>query len=382
MSIIALRDFCRTQQPWLVDTIESLVRLESPTTDKAAVDRCGADLQRRLESIGARVTRLSRPDRGDHLFAEFTSNSPQSDRQILLLGHFDTVWPVGQLAKMPLRVEHGRLHGPGVFDMKAGIAIGVLATRALLATGTSIAHRIAMLWTTDEEVGSETSREAIEEQARRSAAVLVLEPSLPGGALKTARKGCGSYEVVVRGISAHAGIEPQKGASAVEELARQILTINGLQDLDRGRLVNVVQVHGGARSNVIPDEARAVIDVRVPTLDDGAELERALQALVPADARTRLTIAGGLNRPPLERSAAVRRLYDQAKAVARDLGIDLGEGSTGGGSDGNFTAALGVPTLDGLGAVGDGAHALHEHVEMAALADRAALVAGLMARIQ
>jgi glutamate carboxypeptidase len=239
-----------------------------------------------------------------------------------------------------------------------------------------------MLWTTDEEVGSDTSRGAIEDEARRSAAVLVLEPSLPGGALKTARKGCGGYEVVVHGVSAHAGIEPQKGASAVQELARQILTINALQDLDRGRLVNVVQVQGGLRSNVIPEEARAVVDVRVPTVDDGADLERAMLGLQTADPRTRISVSGGLNRPPLERTAAVARLYDQARTVAKEIGIDLAEGSTGGGSDGNFTAALGVPTLDGLGAVGDGAHALHEHVEIAALADRAALVAGLMARIQ
>jgi glutamate carboxypeptidase len=376
--IIALRDFCRAQQPWLIDTIESLVRLESPTDDKAAVDRCGIELQNRLESIGGRVSRLSRPQRGDHLLAEFGCGS----NQLLLLGHFDTVWPVGQLSRMPMKFEDGRLYGPGVFDMKAGIAIAMLATRALLETGTPIGQRITMLWTTDEEVGSESSRSAIEDEAKRSAAVLVLEPSLPGGALKTARKGCGGYEVVVRGVSAHAGIEPQKGASAVQELARQILTINGLQDLDRGRLVNVVQVRGGVRSNVIPDEARAVVDVRVPTVNDGLDLDRAMVGLQPVDPRTRITVTGGLNRPPLERTAAVARLYDQARAVARELGTDLAEGSTGGGSDGNFTAALGVPTLDGLGAVGDGAHAQHEYVEIAALADRAALVAGLMTRIQ
>jgi glutamate carboxypeptidase len=376
--IIALRDFCRAQQPWLIDTIESLVRLESPTTDKDAVDRCGAELQKRLESIGGRVSKLPRQDRGDHLLAEFGCGA----NQLLLLGHFDTVWPVGQLSRMPLKTENGRLYGPGVFDMKAGIAIAMLATRALLETGTSIAHRITMLWTTDEEVGSDTSRGAIEDEARRSAAVLVLEPSLPGGALKTARKGCGGYEVVVHGVSAHAGIEPQKGASAVQELARQILTINALQDLDRGRLVNVVQVQGGLRSNVIPEEARAVVDVRVPTVDDGADLERSMLGLQTADPRTRISVSGGLNRPPLERTAAVARLYDQARTVAKEIGIDLAEGSTGGGSDGNFTAALGVPTLDGLGAVGDGAHALHEHVEIGVLTDRAALVAGLMERIE
>jgi len=362
----------------LIDTVETLVRLESPTTDKAAVDRCGAELASRLGAIGGRVTRLPRGERGDHLLAEFGCGASQ----ILLLGHFDTVWPVGQLERMPLRHQAGRLHGPGIFDMKAGIGIAMLATRALLETGTPLSRRIVMLWTTDEEIGSESSRSAIEEEARRSDAVLVLEPSLPGGALKTSRKGCGGYEVIVKGISAHAGIEPQKGASAVQELAHQILKLNGLQDLARGISVNVVQVSGGTRSNVIPDEAHAVIDVRVPTAAAAAEVEAAFKALRPVDARTSIEARGGVDRPPLERTPKVERLYGEARAVAHELGQELAEGGTGGGSDGNFTAALGVPTLDGLGAVGDGAHALHEHVEIGALADRAALIAGLVTRIK
>ena len=265
--------------------------------------------------------------------------------------------------------------------MKAGIAIGMLATRALLERGPSLPHRIVMLWTSDEEIGSESSRAAIEEEAVRSAAVLVLEPSLPGGAVKTARKGCGGFQVTVRGVAAHAGIEPQKGASAVQELAHQILRINALQNLERGISINVVQVSGGLRSNVIPDEARAVVDVRVPTVSAAAEVEAAFSALRPVDGRTSVEARGGFDRPPLERTDKVRRLYSEARDVARELGQDLGEGGTGGGSDGNFTAALGIPTLDGLGAVGDGAHALHEHVEIDALADRAALIAGLVTRI-
>jgi len=292
------------------------------------------------------------------------------------------VWPVGQLERMPLSRSNGRLHGPGVFDMKAGIAIAMLATRALLEGAPSLAHRIVMLWTTDEEIGSESSRAAIEEEAARSAAVLVLEPSLPGGAVKTSRKGCGGYQLTVRGVAAHAGIEPQKGASAVQELAHQILAINALQDLARGLSVNVVQVSGGLRSNVIPDEARAVVDVRVPTAAAAAEVEAAFRALRPVDPRTTIEARGGFDRPPLERSDKVARLYSEARDVARELGQELGEGGTGGGSDGNFTAALGVPTLDGLGAVGDGAHALHEHVDIESLADRAALVAGLITRIK
>jgi glutamate carboxypeptidase len=283
---------------------------------------------------------------------------------------------------MPLARADGRLHGPGVFDMKAGIAIAMLATRALLETDTTLSRRIVMLWTTDEEVGSETSRAAIEEEARRSDAVLVLEPSLPGGAVKTSRKGCGGYKVVVRGLAAHAGIEPQKGASAVHELAHQILRINGLQDLTRGITVNVVQISGGLRSNVIPDHAEAVVDVRVPTAAAAADVAAAFGALAAVDPRTTVSATGGFDRPPLERSEKVVRLYEQARAVALALGADLSEGGTGGGSDGNFTAALGVPTLDGLGAIGDGAHALHEHIQIDSLPDRAALVAGLITHIK
>jgi glutamate carboxypeptidase len=376
--LYALRDFCRAERAWLVNTIEALVRLESPTTDKAAVDRCGRELSARLEAIGGRVTHLQRDDAGDHLRAEFG----QGDSQILLLGHFDTVWPVGQLAKMPLIQANGRLHGPGVFDMKAGIAIGMLATRALLATAAVFRRRIVMLWTTDEEVGSATSRAAIEEEARRSVAALVLEPSLPGGAVKTARKGCGQFELTVKGVAAHAGIDPAKGASAIHELAHQIRRLYRIPRLSPGISVNVGIVSGGTRPNVVADEAQAVIDVRAATNEEAAMVASIIAGQRPRDPRTRLQVSGGFDRPPLERSAAVMRLYDQARQVARGLGHDLGEGSTGGGSDGNFTAALGVPTLDGLGAVGEGAHALHEHVELDALPDRAALVGGLIAELE
>lgn len=383
-SIISLRDFCRSERAWLVETIESFVRLESPSHDKAAVDRCGTEIARRIDAIGGRVTRLPQHERGDHVRAEF--GPAEAGHRVLLLGHFDTVWPVGQLAKMPIVERDGCLHGPGIFDMKAGIAVAMLATRALLETATATATapancRLVMLWTTDEEIGSGTSRAMIEEEARRSDAVLVLEPSLPGGALKTARKGVGGYELTIRGVSAHAGIEPQKGASAVHELAHQILRINALQDLDRGMTVNVTQVHGGRTANSIPDEAHAMVDVRAPTMAAMADVEHAFATLTSVDPRTAIEVRGGFDRPPLERTAGVVRLLQLAKTVARELGLEIGEGSTGGGSDGNFTAALGVPTLDGLGPAGDGAHALHEHVIVDALADRAALVAGLVQSI-
>jgi glutamate carboxypeptidase len=373
-----LQNFCRAHADWLIETIESLVRIESPSDDKAAVDRCGAELAARLRAIGGAVTPLPQAGRGDHLRAEFG----RGDHQILLLGHFDTVWPIGTLDRMPVVHTNGRLHGPGVFDMKAGIGLAMLATRALLETAAPVARRIVMLWTTDEEVGSATSRAVIEDEARKSDAVLVLEPSLPGGAVKTARKGVGEYELHVHGIPAHAGIDPSKGASAIHELARQILRLEELHDLERGVSVTVGRVSGGTRTNVVAEDARAVIDVRATTGADAARLDAALRRLAPVDPRTTLTISGGIDRPPLERTEQVIRLYQKARAVASELGQMLEEGSTGGGSDGNFTAATGVSTLDGLGAVGDGAHALHEHVEVSLLPDRAALVAGLMASVE
>jgi glutamate carboxypeptidase len=369
--------WCETERAWLLETVQALVRLESPSTDKAAVDRCGADLAARLSAIGGRVSRLSRDDGGDHVRAEFGSGV----RQILLLGHFDTVWPIGHVERIPIRVEDGRLYGPGVFDMKAGIAIGMLAVRALAALTPDPGLRVVMLWTTDEEIGSRSSRRLIEDEARRSAAVLVLEPALPGGAAKTSRTGCGEFELIARGVAAHAGLDPGRGASAIHELARQIAIVERLQDLDRGVSVNVGVISGGTRPNVVAEEARAIVDVRAPTTGDARRIESAMRALAPTDSRTRIEVRGGFERPPLERGPGVVRLFELAREVAASLGRSLGEGATGGGSDGNFTAALGVPTLDGLGAIGDGAHALHEHVLVAELPWRAALLAGLMARL-
>ncbi len=375
--LYALKEFCSGEQDWLVETIEALVRLESPSTDKAAVDRCGQEIATRLQSIGARVTRLSRQDRGDHILAECGCG----DRQVLLLGHFDTVWPVGQIERMPLKESEGRLHGPGIFDMKAGIGLSLLAARAILETGTALERRLVMLWTSDEEIGSDSSRAAIEDEARRSDAVLVIEPPLPDGGVKTSRKGVGEFGVEVRGIAAHAGLEPRRGASAIHELARQILKVRTLEDFDRGVTVNVGLISGGTRSNVVAEEARAVVDARAVTAADAERLTAALRALTPTDGRTRIAVSGGFSRPPMERTAGTARLYEQARGVAAGLGLPLTEGSAGGGSDGNFTAALGVPTLDGLGAVGDGAHASHEHIDLRSLPARAALLAGLIVQL-
>lgn len=369
--------FCEAEQPWLLDTVSALVEIESPSDNKAAVDACGRVLAARLEECGAIVTRIPQTVCGDALRAEWGAG----DRQLLLLGHFDTVWSVGQLAAMPLRQEGERLYGPGVFDMKAGISIGMQAIRALQAEQMMPSCRIVMLLTTDEEIGSRMSRATIEAEARQSAAVLVLEPPLPGGAAKTSRKGCGEYELIVHGKAAHAGIEPGKGANAIRELALQIARLDAIQDVERGITLNVGVISGGTRANVVPDLARAVVDVRVQTVGDAARVDAALRRLTPELPGTSLELSGGIDRPPLERTENVVRLYETARQVAAELGHGLAEGSTGGGSDGNFTAALGTPTLDGLGAIGDGAHALHEHVRVPDLPWRAALVAGLLARM-
>ena len=366
--------FCEGEQDWVLETTMALARLESPTTDKNAVDRCGAELADRLTAMGGAVTRLPQPTVGDHLRAEFGSGA----NQVLLLGHFDTVWPIGQLDRMPLEIRDGCLFGPGVLDMKGGIAVGMLATRALAEVAPP-ADRIVMLWTTDEECGSGTSRAVIEAEARQSRAVFVLEPALVGGGVKTTRKGCGEFYLTVRGVAAHAGVEPDKGASAVHELAAQIVDLQLGRDMAPGVSLNIGLIGGGTRPNVVAEEAHATIDVRVTTAEEAKRVAAMVRERVPTVPGTRIEVTGGFERPPLERTEAVARLYERARAVAARLGYDLQEGGTGGGSDGNFTAALGVATLDGLGATGAGPHALYEHIEVAALPWRAALLAGLIA---
>ena len=372
-----LLDYCSANRDWLLDFIEALVAIESPSDVVDAVNRCGWELAARLEAVGASVTRVPSATAGDHLRATFGSGQ----KQILLLGHIDTVWPIGQLARMPLKRDGGRLYGPGVFDMKAGIGLATLAVRALLERGDLTGTSLVMLWTTDEEIGSRTSRALIETEATRSEAVLVFEPSLPGGALKTSRKGVGQFELIARGVSAHAGLDPGKGVSAVRELARQILAIDDLQDPQNGVTLTVGVVSGGTRANVVPAEARATIDARANTRADAERVQRAMRALSPQIPGAQLEVAGGFDRPPLERTAEVVKLFDIARSAASEIGITLEEGSAGGGSDGNFTAALGVPTLDGFGAIGDGAHAIHEHVDIDALAPRAATIAGVLDRL-
>jgi len=366
--------FCESERVWLRQTIERLVTLESPTPDTTAVNVCGAAIARQLSAIGGRVRSVASAESGDHLVAEFG----RGGRPILLLGHFDTVWPVGSLRDMPLVERDGRLFGPGVLDMKSGIGIGMLALRALAAASPGRMPHVVFLLTADEETGSQTSRALVEEEAQRSEAVLVLEPALPDGALKTARKACGQFEITVTGVAAHAGIAPEKGANAILELCDHIRSVEGLQDTSRGTSLTVSLVSGGTRSNVVPAWAAATIDARAFSTAEADRVTKALFGLRAKRPGTAVQVAGGIDRPPLERNPSVAALYTLAQSVGRQLGIEVSEGATGGGSDGNFTAALGVPTLDGLGGIGDGAHAQHEHVVLDALAPRAALVAGVI----
>jgi glutamate carboxypeptidase len=374
----AILDFCESHQPWALDLVRSLAALESPTTDKAAVDQCGAEVERQMLAFGSVVQRVTSASTGDHLVGRVGGSAPR----ILLLGHIDTVWAVGRLAEMPLRFDGSRLFGPGVFDMKGGLVIALLAVRALVELRRLPPAGVAMLWTADEETGSATSRRLVEELAVGCDAVLVFEPALTGGALKTSRKGCAQFELRVDGEAAHAGLDPQKGASAIRAMAQLVLDAYALEDSSSGVTVNVGLVTGGTRSNVVAESARAAVDVRFRTAEAGSAVERRVQNLRTSVPGTRVSVAGGIERPPLERTAPVARLYESARQVAAELGRDgLGEGATGGGSDGNFTAALGVPTLDGLGAIGRGAHAREESIEASALGWRAALAAGLIMRI-
>ena len=368
--------YCTDQRPWLERLVERLVRCESPSTDKAAVDRLADLVGGELAALGARVERLPQLRVGDQLRAEVG----EGPTQVLLLGHLDTVWPSGQLDSMPLHRDAGRLYGPGVFDMKAGIALGMLALRALGQPGLQGNRRAVLLLTSDEEIGSAASRARIETEADRSRGVLVLEPALPGGGVKTSRKGVGEYRVEARGVAAHAGIEPERGVSAITEIAHQVLALEQLQDATRGVTITVGRIEGGTRTNVVPPHAAIDVDVRVPTREDADLVAEGVGRLVPKLAGASLSVTGGMNRPPLERSAGVVRLYTTAREIAAELGQELAEGGSGGGSDGNFTGARGVPTLDGLGAIGGGAHAADEHVELEPLPWRAALVAGLILR--
>jgi glutamate carboxypeptidase len=363
----------------MVRLLGRFVACESPSHDKAAVDAMGELAANEWRRRGAKVQILRQAKRGNHVRAEVSLGEGATAGQILVLGHLDTVYPLGTLAKMPFRVSGGRAWGPGTFDMKAGLVMALFAVDALTAARMWPRKRLVFLWTSDEEIGSTTSRSVIEREARRSDAALVLEPALGSdGRLKTARKGVGHAELIVTGRAAHAGVNPQNGVNAVHELALQIVRLMKLNDPGSGVTVQATVVAGGTVSNVVPDQARAEVDIRITRKSDARVIERKLRALRPILKGARLGVRGGVNRPPLERTAAIEAFFRRAQSLMSDLGLSLGEASTGGGSDGNFTGAIGVPTLDGLGAVGDGAHTPHEHVVIRRLPERAALLAGLL----
>jgi len=367
-----------SQKSGMVACLRQLVERESPSHNKAALDQLGRHLAAEFATIGGRTRFHPQKHAGDHLQVDF----PGAGKPILILGHMDTVWDLGTLAAMPFRVANGRAFGPGSFDMKAGIVQAIYAIRALQELHGRLPRAIAVLLVTDEEIGSHSSRSITEALAKKSAAVLVLEPSQGRkGALKTARKGVGAYRVKVEGREAHSGLDSDKGASAVLELARQLLVIGKFADRKRGVTVNPGVIRGGTRTNVVAGEATAEVDARVSRSKDIPYLDKKFRALKPFDKRCKVEVSGGIGRPPMERSRKVVALFTLARRLAHELGWELEEASVGGGSDGNFTAALGIPTLDGLGAVGEGAHARHESVIIAEMPRRAALLARLIEAI-
>ena len=362
-------------QPRMLHDLRSLVEIESPSDDPAAVNRAVDWVEQYARQLGATTARHSQHDFGDHLEARFGSGTRPP---ILLLGHLDTVWPLGALASMPFKIEQGRAWGPGTLDMKGGVIMALTALSILLKQN-SLDRQVILWLVSDEEVGSTSSRPLTEKLAGEVGAVLVLEPGQGlYGAAKTWRKGVGGYTVRVHGVASHSGVDFEKGHSAVIELARQILKIRDFTDLSRGLTVNPGVISGGTRSNVIAAHALCEVDVRIKQLTDAEHIEQLMRSLLPVDPACRLVSEGGINRPPMERTEKVLALYSKARDLAQQIGFELREEGTGGGSDGNFTAALGVPTLDGLGTVGEGAHATHESILLDELPRRTALLAALI----
>jgi glutamate carboxypeptidase len=379
VAVAAPSEFAGDVLQAMIRRLAELVSVESPSHHKPALDALGAFLASLLHDAGAAVEVVPNIHGGDHLIGRISG--PADQRPALVLGHFDTVWPIGTLERMPFRLdETGRAHGPGVFDMKASLVVLLTVMEQLKKHGPLIPRPIWVLFTSDEEIGSPTSRQLIETLAVDSAYALVLEPALADGGLKTSRKGVGRFHLDVEGKAAHAGVAPQQGRNAIVELARQILRLEDLQNTAVGTTINVGVIRGGTTTNVVPAHASAEIDVRVATLAEETRIDSALAALRPANPEIRLKLRGSFNRPPMERTSANRSLFEKARQLARaePLGLELTEGSTGGGSDGNFTSALGIPTLDGLGPRGAGAHADDEHILIDSLPERAALILSLL----
>ncbi len=377
METKAISAAVEAQREWIVGTLRALVEVESPSDDKAAVDAAVCMVAALGTGIGGRVKLHKQKVFGDVLELRF-GRAGKGRKPILLLGHLDTVWPLGTLAKMPWREDGGRFRGPGVLDMKAGVVMALAAMRVLADAG--VQRPVTLLLNPDEEVGSPVSRPVTERLARESEAVLVLEPA-QGLACKTARKGVGQYRLQVTGVSAHSGVDFERGHSAVLELARLLQKVAGFTDLKLGRTVNPGVIGGGTRSNVIAEHAWAEVDVRIARASDAMKVEKLFRGLRCTDPKCMLKVTGGINRPPMERKPGGVALYKKARGLAAELGFVLDEAATGGGSDGNFTAALGVPTLDGLGAVGEGAHAAHESIVIEHIVPRTALLAAMIASL-
>jgi glutamate carboxypeptidase len=375
------KEFLRALKPRLpemLSTLQRLVLAESPSLEKEAADRCCDIVAAEWHKRGASVERIVQKVRGDQLRITWWPQKSRPTGQLLVLGHYDTVYSSGSLAKMPFRVSGGKAYGPGIFDMKAGLTQALFALDALQQTKVPLRHRLVFLWTSDEEIGSDASRKLIETEARRSDAVFVLEPSLgPKGLLKTARKGVGEAEIIVHGRASHAGLAPQEGINAIHELSRQLARIQEWNDPRRGVTINADVIEGGTRVNVIAERARAALDLRALRISDMRSIERRLHALRPILPGAKLEVRGGFNRAPLERKSSAA-LFTKAKALAAQMGLSIGECTAGGGSDGNLTAAVGVPTLDGLGAVGHGAHSKNEHILINTMPVRTALLAALL----
>jgi glutamate carboxypeptidase len=364
-------------QERVLERLRGYVEFESPSGDIKRVNALGDRIAGDLAGAGATIEWFDGPGWGRHMRASVEGADPLLE-PVLIIGHFDTVHAVGSLETMPFRVDSERASGPGIFDMKAGIALTVEVLQQMRAAGTKPRRTVRALFTCDEEVGSRSSRPLIEESARGSAAVLVLEPSLPGGAAKTGRKGVASYTIRITGKAAHAGIEPDRGVSAITELAHQIMRVLSFADRAKGTTTSVGVVRGGTKVNVIAAEAYAEVDVRTSTMAEAERIKSAMSSLTPTLPGATVHVEEHDSRPPLERTPGVVALYEKARAAAHDLGFELGEGSTGGGSDGNLTAALGIPTLDGLGVQGGGAHAIDEHILVADIPRRVALINRLL----
>ena len=376
-----LRDHFVSRQHELLALTCALVEAESPSGDKDGSSVVVSLLANATGGINAvsSVERITSEVFGEHLrIKAFTDNNSPP---IVILGHTDTVHPRGAIKERPWRAEGNRIYGPGIFDMKANCALALEVLLACEATDSCPRSPITILLTCDEETGSPSGRALVEAEARHARAVLVLEPPASGGRVKTARKGTGMFTIEVHGRAAHAGLDPEKGVSAVLELAKQTIRLHDLNSFAAGSTVTVTVVVGGTHSNVVPAEARAEVDMRFSTNTEGQRIESEIHNLKPYDERAKLVVSGGINRPPLERTDKVQALYEQARAIAALLDFDLGEASVGGASDGNFVGALGVPVLDGLGIEGDGAHAAHEHIVVDDIPLRGALLAGLIASL-